>query len=108
MGAGVSLGNGGGGAVRASRSGSAYGSPFVEKVLRNGVEDLLASSRKTLVPWDEIVSAEYRTPFAGRGRMNIRTKDGRRKLMFLQNTYVAGDPRDVFAHFLGRRFTAGK
>jgi hypothetical protein len=100
-GAGVALGNAGGAALDA-----AYGSPFIEKALRNGVEGLLASPRKTLVPWDEIVSAEYRKLFLGRGRMIIRTKDAEHKLKFLQNTYVAGDPHDVFAHFLGERFTA--
>ena len=84
---------------------SIYGSPFIEKVLRNGVEGLLASPRKTLVLWDDIVSAEYRKLFLGRGRLTIRTREGEHTLKFLQNTYVAGDPQAVFAHFLGGRFT---
>lgn len=105
--AGASVALGGGAAVAASGPNSVYGSPFIEKVLRNGVEGLLASPRKTLVPWDEIVSADYRKLFLGRGRMTIRTRDGEHKLKFLQNTYVAGDPQRVFAHFLGQQFTAG-
>jgi len=106
-GASVALGNAGGAVVAASGANSVYGSPFIEKVLRNGVEGLLASSRMTLLPWDEIVSADYRKLFLGRGRMIIRTKDGNHKLKFLQKTYVAGDPQGVFAHFLGQQFTAG-
>uniref|UniRef100_A0AAU2VHT1 Uncharacterized protein n=1 Tax=Streptomyces sp. NBC_00008 TaxID=2903610 RepID=A0AAU2VHT1_9ACTN len=104
---GASVALGGGAVVAASGTNSVYGSPFIEKVLRNGVEGLLASSRMTLVPWGEIVAAEYRKLVLGRGRMIIRTGGGEHKLKFLQNTYVAGDPQSVFAHFLGRRFTAG-
>ncbi|MFF3171362.1 hypothetical protein ACFVQ0_02000 [Streptomyces sp. NPDC057900] len=105
--AGASVALGGSAVGAASGTNSVYGSPFIEKVLRNGVEGLLASSRMTLVPWDEIVSAEYRKLPLGRGRMIIRTGDTEHKLKFLQNTYVAGDPRGVFAQFLGRKFTAG-
>ncbi|MFI7679004.1 hypothetical protein [Actinophytocola sp. NPDC049390] len=103
--AGVSLGAAGGAIVGAARVNEIYGSPFVEKVLRNGVDGLLASPRKTLVRWDQIISAEYRKLVLGRGRMTIRTSDGEHVLKFLQNTYVAGDPSAVFAHFLAGRFT---
>jgi len=104
-GAGVALGAAGAGVAGAARLNELYGSPFIEKVLRNGVDGLLASPRKTLVHWDEIVSAEYRKLFLGRGRMLIRTKGAEHKLKFLQNTYVAGDPQAIFDHFLGDRFT---
>ncbi|RIJ70223.1 hypothetical protein D1871_19065 [Nakamurella silvestris] len=81
------------------------GSPFLQKVLRNGVEGLLASPRMTLVLWDRITSAEYRRLRFGRARMTIRTSNGEHTLKFLQNTYIAGDPAAVFARRLGSRFT---
>lgn len=105
LGAGVALGAAGGAIAGAARANEIYGSPFIEKVLRNGVDGLLASPRKTFVRWDQIISAEYRKLILGRGRMIIRTSDGESALKFLQNTYVAGDPAAVFAHFLADRFT---
>lgn len=106
VGAAGALGGGVEGAINgAARLNEVYGSPFLQKVLRNGVDGLLASPRKTLVRWDEITSAEYRQLMLGRGRMFIRTNEGEHTLKFLQNTYVAGDPAAVFAHFLGSRFT---
>ncbi|QWF84257.1 hypothetical protein [Amycolatopsis sp. CA-230715] len=105
LGAGVALGVAGAAIVGAARANEIYGSPFIEKVLRNGVDGLLASPRKVLVRWDRIVSAEYRKLALGRGRMIIRTGDGEHVLKFLQNTYVAGNPSAVFAHFLADRFT---
>lgn len=103
-GAGVALGSMGG-AAAASQLTAVYGNPFLEKVLRNGVDGLLASPRKILLPWAEIVSAEYRALMLGRGRMIIRTGSDEHTLKFLQNTQVAGDPQGVFTHFLGARFT---
>lgn len=108
--AGGAIGGAVGGAAADVIAGAAgtdelYGSPFIEKVLRDGVPGLLASPRKTLVRWDEIVSAEYRRLPLGRARMFVRTGDEEYKLKFLQNTYVAGDPCAVFAHFLAGRFT---
>lgn len=105
LGAGVALGAAGGAIVGAARASEIYGSPFVEKVLRNGVDGLLASPRKIFVRWDQIISAEYRKLILGRGRLIIRTSDSEHVLKFLQNTYVAGDPSAVFAHFLADRFT---
>jgi len=107
-GAGVALGAAAAGIRGAASLNDLYGSPFIEKVLRDGVDGLLASPRKTLVRWDEIASAEYRRLFLGRGRMTIRTKEAEHRLKFLQNTYVAGDPQAVFAHVLGDRFTDGR
>ncbi|MEO7016358.1 MAG: hypothetical protein ABI067_07425 [Leifsonia sp.] len=105
IGAGVAFGAVGGAIAGAASANEIYGSPFIEKVLRNGVEGLLASPRKAFVSWDQIVSADYRKLFLGRGRLVIRTADEEHALKFLQNTYVAGDPQAVFAHFLGSRFT---
>jgi len=105
VGAGVALGAAGGVIAGAARASEIDGSPFLEKVLRNGVDGLLASPRKTLVRWDEVTSAEYRKLILGRGRMTIRTSDGEHTLKFLQNTHVVGDPAAVFAHFLAGRFT---
>lgn len=89
-----------------SRGGGDYGNAFIEKVLRNGVDGLLASPRKTLVPWNQIISAEYRKLAMGRARMIIRTADQEYTLKFLQNSSVEGDPVAVFAQYLGARFTA--
>lgn len=80
-------------------------SPFIEKVLRNGVPGLLASPRMTLIPWPDITSAHYRKLLLGRARMSIHTTTTSHELKFLQNTHVAGDPSAVFAHFLLGRFT---
>ncbi|MFT4082629.1 MAG: hypothetical protein QM638_08590 [Nocardioides sp.] len=109
-GVGGALGGAIGGAIAGVVTGTATAdelnrSPFIQKVLRNGVDGLLASPRKTLVRWDEIGSAEYRKLMLGRARMFLRTKDAEFTLKFLQNTHVAGDPRAVFAHCLGSRFT---
>lgn len=105
LGAGVAMGAAGGALIGAAAATDITGSPFLAKVLRNGVDGLLASPRKTLVRWDQIVSAEYRRLMLGRARMIIRTADGDQVLKFLQNTYVAGDPAAIFGHFLGPRFT---
>ncbi|GAA3525824.1 hypothetical protein GCM10022222_05930 [Amycolatopsis ultiminotia] len=101
IGAGVALGT----IVGAAHADELYGSPFIEKVLRNGVDGLLTSPRKTFVGWDRIISAEYRKLVAGRGRMTIRTTEGEHVLKVLQNTHVAGDPSAVFGYFLSGRFT---
>jgi hypothetical protein len=90
----------------AATSGELYGSPFIAKVLKDGVDGLLASPRITLVRWDEIVSARYRSLMLRRGRLTIRTSDDTYVLKFLSNTYRAGDAPAVFAHLLNARFIA--
>jgi hypothetical protein len=104
-GAGSALGGVTGAIVGAASPADLKGSPFIEKVLRNGVDGLLASPRMTLLPWPEITSAAHRTLILGRARMSIHTSTTSYELKFLQTTYTAGDPTAVFTHFLGPRFT---
>lgn len=67
-GAGAAVGAAGGGLVGAASTAQIDGSPFLAKVLRDGVPGLLASPRMTVVRWEQIVSARCHWLRFGRGR----------------------------------------
>lgn len=80
---------------------------FIEKVLRNGVDGLLASKRAKVIPWDSITGVEHQQKKLGRGKLVIKTTSGDHKLKFLMETHVEGDPQSVFKQRLGDRYTTG-
>lgn len=78
---------------------------LIKRALKEGVDGLLASPRTTLIRWDQITGASYRSKALGRGLLTLTTSAGEMTAKFVVETVSDGDPVEVIAHFLGDRFT---